>query len=227
MHAGEGQLAVPGVDHAACLFENGIRGTADPYSAHLGNDAVGTVLVAAVLDLQGAARAAILDGSMDLQKVAGAGITPWLCIGHVPALKAGFEMRLQVDLLIVADDQVGARGADLFGLALGIATGGHHEGARVGPAGAAHGLARVGVPRAGHGAGVYHVHVGFGVEGHDFVSGKTEASLERFDLVEIELAADILESHPPGASRGRRGHGQRTQRTCLIRKTGNRWEPGR
>jgi len=191
--AGQGQFAVAGVDHASGLFQNLFAGTTDARAPDFGDDAVGAVLVAAVLDLQRAPSAPVFYRAVDLEETAGAGLYRRVEGNGRRSGQMGLQMLTEICLLSVADDQVGSGILQFVRLALGVAACGHHCRPGVGAAGATHRLARVGVPRPGHRTGVDDVDIRLGPEGNDLVAAAAEAGLERLDLVEIELAADVLQ----------------------------------
>ena len=167
------------------------------------------MLVAAVLDLQGAAGAAIGHGAVDLQEARGGGPPAGggargrgLHLADARGCRGGAEVGAhavdEAGLVGVRDHQAGAGAAQLLGPALGVAAGGHHQGPGIVPEGAAHGAARVGVAGAGDRAGVDHVHVGFLGEGDDPPAAAAEPGLEGLGLVLVQLAAEMMDGDARG-----------------------------
>ena len=204
MHAGEGQLAVAGLDHVAGLGQDLGRRAADAGAADGRDDAEGAVLVAAVLDLQGAAGAALGHGPVDLQEAPGGGPPAGggaRCRGRRGGLveaggvrpEMGAHAVHEAGLVGVGDHQAGAGPTQLLGPALGVTAGGHHQRLGIAPAGPAHGAARIGVAGAGDRAGVDHVHVGFLGEGDHPPAAVVESGLEGLGLVLVQLAAEVVD----------------------------------
>ena len=192
---GEGELAVPGLHHLPRLAHHLDRGPADSLSAHRRDYAVGAVLVAAVLDLQGAAGAAPGYDSFDFEEAAARcppGWRPRLLAGEV-----ALHQLQELGLAVVAEHQVSPGCGEVAGAPLGVTAGGHHRGPRVPAPCPAHRLARIGVARSGNGAGIYHADVRFPVPDHG-VPAAVESVLQRLEFVLVQLAADVREGNPQG-----------------------------
>ena len=170
MDAGQGQFAITGGDHLSRLRDDVSGWAAGAVAAHGGNDTIGAVLVAAVLNLQRAAGAALRNSAVDCEKLLGTGARGWgeICYGR--PLQMRFQHCDQLALLAIADDEIGAGFVQLIGAPLGITAGGDYGGIRVAAAGTAHGFARVGIAGAGDRAGVDDVDIGLAGEGHDMVT---------------------------------------------------------
>ena len=186
------------------------------------------MLVTAILNLQGAAGATAGHRVLDLQEVFGSepGGHRLLGIEHgqgcVPGepLGDGFD---EAGFVAVADDEAGAGCGQITGTALGVAAGGHDEGVRLPPAGAAHRATGIGIAGTGDRARVDDIDVRLLVEGDDLVTATLEPGAEGFGLVMVQLAAKVLDGHPQRGrtvTRRRRGVAHRKIGGGLVRKAG-------
>ena len=196
--AGEDNFGIAGSDKVAHLLQHLLGRHRAAAAAGVGDDAVGTEGVAAVLDLdEGTAALGEAPQGGDLGR---GGVTD----GGDPhrAVPLFRQQAQQIALLLVAENQGDAGdGGKGLGVDLGIAAGDDDAASGMETAGAADEIARLAVGGGGDGAGVDDDQLGPGLERDDGPAGRGQAFFKggRFELV--GLAAE-------GGDSGGTGHGR-------------------
>ncbi len=157
MYAGQHHLGVSGLGQARSFLRDFLHRAGADAPAHIRDDAVGAVAVAALLYLHHRAGMPLRPGNIEQLK----GHTQHAVHrGDAGILRHGFLQQLHhLAPALVADDQPQPHGQQGFGLLLRQTAGQHHLRGRVLLDGAAHGLQALLFTGAGHHAAVDHIDI--------------------------------------------------------------------
>ena len=191
----EHDLAVAGGGQLAQLLQDAVLGAAAHRAAGAGDDAVGTLAVAAVLHLDKGAVVGLepLHGQLLKQ------LAPLVGCNGNDALVAVQQLEhiVQDGLAVsVAADEVGLHELGSFlGESLRIAAGEHGHGTGIFALGAAQPLAALLVTEVGHGAAVHHKNIRLFALRHDGEASAPEHLLQCAGLVQVDLAAKGIKTN--------------------------------
>ena len=191
----EHDLAVAGGGQLAQLLQDAVLGAAAHRAAGAGDDAVGTLTVAAVLHLDKRAGVGLepLHGQLLKQLAPLVGRNGNDTLVAVQQLEHIVQDGLAVS---VAADEISLHELGSFlGESLRIAAGEHGHGTGIFALGAAQPLAALLVAEVGHGAAVHHKNIRFFALRHDGEASAPEHLLQRAGLVQVDLAAKGIKTN--------------------------------
>ena len=186
VHAGQGDLAVAGLDQRLGLLDDHLRILAPTPPPRRGDDAERAPVLAAVLDLEEGPRASGDPSHGSARHLAGLGDGAHPHLRGVSLDKRADQLGEPV-LLAIAEDEIHAGHArESIRIGLGEAAGDDDERIRIRPRDATYGLAVGEVGATRHRAGIDHVDLGGLAIFHGAKAGLLDqgAKLPRLDLVE-------------------------------------------
>ena len=197
MNARQHQFPEPGICQSFRLGAHVLRRPGTDASPHIGNDAIGAVAVAALLNFHGGA--GMLGKTADAQRFKW-GSEQILFHGAypLPACHRFLQQAHHLAPVSIADDQPRPRFLQqLRPVPLRHAPGDDHLRGRIQPQGAAHRLHALFISRPGHGAGVDHIDVRGLVKRPHLITRLLKQFQHRLGIVLVHLA-------PQGMKRDRR-----------------------